>query len=170
MEYLLVRVYKTRETRTRHIAFLFVTSTMLSKRAATSASDLDIPWRYINAGQRGRYDPDTNPTGIITQFTSAENYLVQEELAQYVKAKVNIHGQTLEYGYSTAGGEELPKALAAHLNEYWKPWKLLSGDEIKITGAATALHEILGFSIADPGQGMLRLVREVVQRGRILTV
>lgn len=128
---------------------------MLSKRATTSASDLDIPWRYVDAGPRGHYDPETNPTGIITQFTSAENYLVQEELAQYVRANIKIHGQTLGYSYSTAGGEELPKVLAAHLNEYWKPWKPLSGAEIKITGAATALHEILGFSIADTGQGTL---------------
>ncbi|KAJ4347280.1 uncharacterized protein N0V89_011220 [Didymosphaeria variabile] len=128
---------------------------MISKRAAISSSDLDIPWRYVDLGPRGRYDPDTNPTGVITQFTSAENYLVQDELAKFIKAKVEIPEQALGYSYSTAGGQRLPAALAAHLNEYWKPWKPLSGDDIRITGAATALHEILGFSVADPGQGIM---------------
>ncbi|KAL5375032.1 hypothetical protein DPSP01_011522 [Paraphaeosphaeria sporulosa] len=128
---------------------------MLSKRATLSASDLDIPWRYVDPGPQGRYDPDTNSSGVITQFTSAENYLVQKEVTEYVKANVEIHEQVLGYIYSTAGGKELPAALAAHLNEYWKPWKPLSGENIRITGAATALHEILGFSIADPGQGIM---------------
>lgn len=130
---------------------------MISKRATITASDLDIPWRYVNPGPRGRYDPDTNPTGIITQFTIAENYLVQKEIAEFINTKVKISEQALGYSYSTAGGQEVPAALAAHLNESWKPWKPLSGDEIRITGSATALHEVLGFSLADPGQGALLL-------------
>ncbi|KAF1979615.1 PLP-dependent transferase [Bimuria novae-zelandiae CBS 107.79] len=128
---------------------------MLSERATLSASDLDIPWRYVDAGQRGRYDPDTNPTGVVTQFTSAENYLIQTELSEFVSTNVEIPEQALGYSYSTAGGQQLPAALAAHLNGYWKPWKTLSEDDIRITGAATALHEILGFSLADPGQGIM---------------
>jgi 1-aminocyclopropane-1-carboxylate synthase len=133
---------------------------MLSKRATLSASDLDIPWRYVDPGSRGRYDPDTNLTGVITQFTSAENYLVQKELVDFIKANVEVPEQALGYSYSTAGGQQLPTALAAHLNEHWKPWKPLSGEYVRITGAATALHEILGFSVADPGQGAWGLCRK----------
>ncbi|KAF2445632.1 PLP-dependent transferase [Karstenula rhodostoma CBS 690.94] len=128
---------------------------MISKRATLSSSDLNIPWRYVDPGPRGRYDPETNPTGVITHFTSAENFLVQRELAKFIKANVDIPEQALGYSYSTAGGQQLPAALAAHLNEHWKPWEPLSGEDIRITGAATALHEILGFSIADPGQGIM---------------
>ena len=127
---------------------------MLSNRGTRSASDLDIPWRYVDPGQRGRYDPDTNPSGVVTQFTSAENFLVQKELAEFVSKNVKIPEQAFGYSFSTAGGQRLPFALAKHLNEYWKPWKPLDGENIKITGAATALHEILGFSLADPGQGV----------------
>lgn len=134
---------------------------MLSKRATLSASDLDISWRYVDPGPRGRYDPDTNPTGVVTQFTSAENYLVQKELIEYVETNVRFQEQALGYSYSTAGGKELPAALAAHLNEHWKPWKPLNGTNIKITGAATALHEVLGFSIADLGQGALEMCTRV---------
>lgn len=59
------------------------------------------------------------------------------------------------YGYSTAGGQRFPKALAAHLNEYFHPYKPLTGDDILATGTATALHEILAFSFGDPGDGVL---------------
>ncbi|KAJ4303690.1 hypothetical protein N0V90_002591 [Kalmusia sp. IMI 367209] len=128
---------------------------MLSKRGILNASTFDIPWRYVNPGPLGRYDPDLNPTGVVTQFTSAENYLVQGELASFIKSKVNIPEEALGYSFSTAGGQRLPAALAAHLNEYWKPWKPLTAENIKITAAATALHEILGFSLADEGQGIL---------------
>ncbi|KAL1595173.1 hypothetical protein SLS60_009861 [Paraconiothyrium brasiliense] len=128
---------------------------MISKRAAISSADLDIPWRYIDPGPRGRYDPDTNPTGVITHFTSAENYLVQEELTRFIKTNVEMPEQALGYSYSTAGGQRLPAALASHLNAHWNPFKPLSGDDIRITGAATALHEILGFSVADLGQGIM---------------
>lgn len=59
------------------------------------------------------------------------------------------------YGYSTAGGQRFPKALATHLNEYFQPYKPLTGDDILATGTATALHEILAFSFGDPGDGIL---------------
>lgn len=59
------------------------------------------------------------------------------------------------YGYSTAGGQRFPKALATHLNEYFHPYKPLTGDDILATGTATALHEILAFSFGDPGDGIL---------------
>lgn len=59
------------------------------------------------------------------------------------------------YGYSTAGGQRFPKALATHLNEYFHPYKPLTADDILATGTATALHEILAFSFGDPGDGIL---------------
>lgn len=126
---------------------------MLSQRGAKSASVLDIPWRFVSPGPLGRYDPDSNPSGVVTQFTSAENGLVQQELADFVREKVEIPPVAFGYKFSTAGGPRLPAALAAHLNEYWKPYKPLVAGDIIITGAATALHEILGMSLLDSGQG-----------------
>ena len=40
--------------------------------------------------------------------------------------------------------------LAQHLNEHFKPSRPLDGSEIRITGAATAMHEILGWAVGDP--------------------
>lgn len=59
------------------------------------------------------------------------------------------------YGYSTAGGQRFPKALATHLNEYFNPFRPLTGDDILATGTATVLHEIFAFSLGDPGDGIL---------------
>lgn len=127
---------------------------MLSKRGYINASGLDIPWRYVDSGSRGCYDPDKNPTGIVTQFTSAENNLMKVELLEFIKTNVELTEQALGYSYSTGGGQKLPALLAAHLNEYWSPQRPLTGEDIVLTGSATALHEILGFSLADSGQGI----------------
>ena len=45
--------------------------------------------------------------------------------------------------------------LAQHLNEYFKPARLLDGSEIRVTGAATAMHELLGWAVGDPNDGIL---------------
>ncbi|KAF2648919.1 PLP-dependent transferase [Lophiostoma macrostomum CBS 122681] len=115
----------------------------LSTRVQKTASELDVPWRFVTAGPAGKYDPDNNPSGVVTQLTSAENHLVQQELTTFVN---EVH---------TAGGSRLPAALAVHLNEFWKPHTPLIGSDIRITSSATALHEILGFSLLNPGQGIL---------------
>ena len=60
------------------------------------------------------------------------------------------------YRYSTSGGgPRFPAALARHLNEYFEPHEPLVGDDIKVTSTATALHEVLAFSLAEPGDGIL---------------
>ena len=128
---------------------------MLSKRGNINASDLDIPWRYVDSGVRGCYDPDKNPTGVITQLTSADNHLMKTELLEFIETSFKLTEQALGYSFSSGGGQRLPASLAAHLNEYWSPQRLLSGEDIMLTGSATALHEILGFSLADSGQGIL---------------
>ncbi|KAF2184037.1 PLP-dependent transferase [Zopfia rhizophila CBS 207.26] len=125
---------------------------MLSRRGAETAEQLDIPWRFVPGGNR--YDPDTNPSGLIS-FATAENALVQQELEDFANNNVHIPGLAFTYRYSTAGGPRFPAALAAFLNEYFHPCKPLTGSNVQITSAATALHEILAFSLADPGQGIL---------------
>ena len=59
------------------------------------------------------------------------------------------------YKYSSAGGPRFPAALAAHLNEYFQPHEPLVGSDIGITSAVTALHEVLAYSLAEPGEGIL---------------
>ncbi|UKZ58134.1 hypothetical protein TrVGV298_011999 [Trichoderma virens] len=111
---------------------------MLSQRISRTSADLDAPWRHTPRFQK--YDPA----------------LVTNELEQFANsANVHIPGAAFMYGYSTAGGQRFPKALATHLNEYFHPFKPLTGNDILATGTATALHEILAFSLGDPGDGIL---------------
>jgi len=52
---------------------------MLSSRGQANADQLDIPFRFA---QGTKYDPDTNPDGLIS-FGTAENALVQKELEDF---------------------------------------------------------------------------------------
>lgn len=45
--------------------------------------------------------------------------------------------------------------MAVHLNEYLQPCEPITADDIKVTGAATPMHEILAWGLADPGDGIL---------------
>ncbi|KAL6821289.1 pyridoxal phosphate-dependent transferase [Trichoderma camerunense] len=126
---------------------------MLSKRISRTSADLDAPWRHTPRFQK--YDPVANTDGVIS-FATAENALVTKELEQFANSgNIHIPGAAFMYGYSTAGGQRFPRALATHLNEYFHPYKPLTGDDILATGTATALHEILAFSFGDPGDGIL---------------
>lgn len=124
---------------------------MLSTRGHSNADQLDIPWRFLPTTKP--YDPDNYPEGVIS-FATAENALVQKELEDFAN-KVHIPGQAFRYAYCTGGGPQLPSAFATHMNEYFNPYKPISGTDIKVTAAATALHDILAFSLAAPGEGIL---------------
>lgn len=124
---------------------------MLSIRGQANADQLDIPWRFLPSIKP--YDPDKCPEGAIS-FATAENALVQNELEDFAN-NVHIPGQAFRYAYCTAGGPRLPSAFATHMNEYFHPYKPISGADVKITSAATALHDILAFSLAAPGEGIL---------------
>ncbi|KAK5994746.1 1-aminocyclopropane-1-carboxylate synthase 1-like protein [Cladobotryum mycophilum] len=109
----------------------------LSNRAAQLVPDLDIPWRWA---PRGSYSPDNNPFGLVS-FATAEN--------------VHFPADVFTYNYSTAGGPKLPTLFAEYLNEYFRPSRPLDGSEIRFTGAATAMHEILAWAVGDPNDGIL---------------
>lgn len=52
-----------------HLHFSDETMGALSQRATEAVGGLDLPWRFA---PRGDYDPDHNPTGLIS-FGTAEN-------------------------------------------------------------------------------------------------
>lgn len=45
--------------------------------------------------------------------------------------------------------------MAAHLNEYFKPHTPIDAREIITASGLTAIHELIGHSLADPGDGIL---------------
>ncbi|KAF2795794.1 PLP-dependent transferase [Melanomma pulvis-pyrius CBS 109.77] len=74
-----------------------------------------------------KYDLETNPLGIIL----------------------------LRNRRYSAGGPRFPAVLTTHLTEYFPPHEPLVGTDIGITSAATALHEVLAYSVAEPRGGIL---------------
>ncbi|CAG9974196.1 unnamed protein product [Clonostachys byssicola] len=123
----------------------------LSSRATDLIRDLDLPWRWA---PRGTYSPIDNPSGLVS-FGTAENVLVHQDLEDFTKDYVTFPKSVFSYSYSTAGGPELPAVIAQHVNEYFQPSRLLDGSEIRVTGAATAMHEILGWAVGNPHDGIL---------------
>ncbi|KAJ4266456.1 hypothetical protein NW762_004440 [Fusarium torreyae] len=81
--------------------------------------------------------------------------LVTEELKEFADKNVTISHDDFLYRGSHAGGSRFPKALAVHLNEYLRPHNPITPDMIQCVGAATAMHDILAWGVADPGDGVL---------------
>ncbi|KAF3035954.1 hypothetical protein E8E12_006340 [Didymella heteroderae] len=122
----------------------------LSHRGQANAAQLSIPWRFARAHN---YDPITNPGGLIS-FATAENCLIQKEMHDFI-TKVPIPQAALRYAFSTGGGPRLPVAFANHINEYFAPHEQVRGDDVKITAAATALHDVLAYNLCAEGEGVL---------------
>ncbi|KAL5322159.1 hypothetical protein ACEPPN_010129 [Leptodophora sp. 'Broadleaf-Isolate-01'] len=53
------------------------------------------------------------------------------------------------------GGPRFPIAMAAHMNEYFKPYRPIEPSQILTGSALTSIHEMVGMSLADPGDGIL---------------
>lgn len=59
------------------------------------------------------------------------------------------------YRFSTMGGSLFPMAMSQHLNEYFKPFRPVEADQIITASGLTAIHELVGYSLADPGDAIL---------------
>ncbi|PHH65767.1 hypothetical protein CDD81_1494 [Ophiocordyceps australis] len=123
----------------------------LSKRSAATIAKQHLPWRFAPSQTYHRL---TNPQGLIS-FGTAENKLVTGDVENFVNSAVKFESQQFTYGFSHAGGPRFPAALAVHLNEYLKPHEPIVADNIKVTGSATPMHEILAWGLADAGDGIL---------------
>ncbi|PHH76869.1 hypothetical protein CDD82_3767 [Ophiocordyceps australis] len=123
----------------------------LSKRSAASIAKQQLPWRFA---PWQTYHPLTNPHGLIS-FSTAENKLVAADLENFANSAVKFESHHFTYAFSHAGGPRFPAALAVHLNEYLKPHEPIVADNIKVTGSASPMHEILAWGLADAGDGIL---------------
>ncbi|KAL1998671.1 hypothetical protein VTN02DRAFT_5764 [Thermoascus thermophilus] len=125
---------------------------MLSSRGASSAGMLDIPWRYAPTQS---YQKDTNPDGLIS-FAMAENIPMRKEIVNYINKKVIFTEDSIGYRpkpSSTAA--RLPAALANHLNRNFRPHVPVDPSTILVASSPTALGGMLGYSLAEPGEGIL---------------
>ena len=53
------------------------------------------------------------------------------------------------------GGPRFPRVMATHLNEYFNPHSPVEFGHILTASGLTAIHELVGRSLADPGDGLL---------------
>lgn len=59
------------------------------------------------------------------------------------------------YRFSANGGPRFPKAMAATINRFFNPVIPVKPENVFTASALTAVHEMLGYGIADPGDGIL---------------
>ncbi|KAF2160340.1 hypothetical protein M409DRAFT_29190 [Zasmidium cellare ATCC 36951] len=127
---------------------------MLSHRGSKAAAIEELPWRFAPGKGDDQYDPIHNPGGVIG-FGTAENCLIHKELFEYLQSKTAFTEDILTYRYSTNGGERFQQAIASHLNRHLSPVHPVGASQLITASSLTAIHEMLGFCLGDPGDGIL---------------
>ena len=61
----------------------------------------------------------------------------------------------LSYGSGPWGSERLRKAMAKFMNKTFKPYEVIDADDILFSNGITGMAEMLGFTLGDPGDGVL---------------
>lgn len=83
--------------------------------------------------------------------------LSDANIATKLNDRLQIESQSVDFTYRgiSAGGPDLPAVWAAHVNEYLNPWKKVEPSDIQFSASATAMHDILAWALADPGDVFL---------------
>ncbi|RAL03782.1 aspartate aminotransferase [Aspergillus ibericus CBS 121593] len=124
---------------------------MLSSRGRNNAQLHKIPWRYALART---YDKETNPSGMIS-FGLAEHAPMRAEISNYINTKVEFNVASVAYGSGNDATARLQKAVAAHLDDILKPIAPIDPENLIVASGATAIGSMLGFALAEPGDGIL---------------
>lgn len=69
--------------------------------------------------------------------------------------QVMIPNDAFTYSFSTMGGPQFPVAMAQHLNRFFSPVQRVEPNQIITASALTAIHEMLGNALGEPGDGIL---------------
>lgn len=124
---------------------------MLSSRALKNVQQLGLPFRFSPTPD---YDPQTNPNGLIS-FGMAENKPMRSEIVKYINEKVTFTLDSVSYRSSAAINARLPSVAAAHLDRILSAHSPINPDHIFVADSPTSLGNMLGFNLAEPGEGIL---------------
>nr|XP_001391005.2 aspartate aminotransferase [Aspergillus niger CBS 513.88] len=124
---------------------------MLSSRGSNNAQLHKIPWRYALPHQ---YDKETNPAGMIS-FALAEHAPMRAEIANYINTKVEFNVASVAYGSGNNALPRLQRAVATHLDNLLDPITPIDPEAVVVASGATAIGSMLGFTLAEPGDGIL---------------
>jgi len=97
-----------------------------------------------------------NPDGYINLGIS-ENSLAMEEITDYINAHQHITEAACAYGQSISGSLRLRKATAELVNDYFHPHPdmKIAAEDIHYATGLTAILDMIGTNLADPGDGIL---------------
>ncbi|KAE8409507.1 pyridoxal phosphate-dependent transferase [Aspergillus pseudonomiae] len=124
---------------------------MLSSRGIKKAELPKTPWRYAPPHT---YNKQSNPAGLIS-FGMAEHIPMRAEVAKYINNKVTFTEDSVGYGSSSSAPNRLPNAVAVHLNNILQPRSPVDPDTVIVASGITAIGSMLGFALAEPGDGIL---------------
>ncbi|CAI6227106.1 unnamed protein product [Periconia digitata] len=87
----------------------------------------------------------------------AENYLLHQEVAEYLKthSTITANNHHLGYGIGPRGSPRLVNALVSFLNSELQPSAPVSGREILVLPGVVAVLDALAWSICNEGEGIL---------------
>ena len=97
------------------------------------------------------FDPDSNPNGYIN-FGTAENLLLFDNIKPLLSECSEIHEKDSHYN-ELYGGWFFRKAIAGFLSK--RAGRRLSPSNIAVASGASAILEMLSFTLSDSGDGIL---------------
>lgn len=101
------------------------------------------------------WDPEDNPDGFVS-LGVAENALMHEELANYVKDSIKtLQTHAFTYGDSFYGSKRLRSAIAQLINRYFHPPQAVKQEHVVATAGLTNSLEQMAYALGDHGDGFL---------------
>ncbi|EMC98345.1 hypothetical protein BAUCODRAFT_23137 [Baudoinia panamericana UAMH 10762] len=100
------------------------------------------------------YDAKTNPNRIVVPGVA--DHATQPEIAKLVSQhELELSANDFGYGEGPWSGGRLQQALARHMNKNFKPVVEIQQHDIPMVNGVTTVSELLGCTIAEPGDGIL---------------
>ncbi|KAH6963326.1 pyridoxal phosphate-dependent transferase [Fusarium avenaceum] len=100
------------------------------------------------------WHPETNPDGCIS-LGVAENTLMHKELIEHMTKNFTVDSHSLTCGDGFSGSHRLRNTLARFINRNFHAHEPVTKKELIVTSGAGQAIELIGFSLCDPGDGVL---------------
>ncbi|KAI1654474.1 PLP-dependent transferase [Daldinia decipiens] len=104
---------------------------------------------YFAHGNLNNYHASNNPTGPVN-FLFAENWLMHQDLTEFINSHNQFDPQLCAYGEGYTGTVRLRAAMAKHLNAHFKPAYEIDPEEITFAAGVTALNETSALLTCNP--------------------
>ncbi|KAH8898013.1 PLP-dependent transferase, partial [Thozetella sp. PMI_491] len=125
----------------------------LSKRGACGFLHRDV-WGPRENSMGNSWSPSNHGGTVILRL--AENSLMHNEIAAYVKSQITVHATShLTYSTGPRGSRRLRRAAAAFWTREFRPHTNITADNILITPGLASALDAMAWAICDEGDGIL---------------